>query len=258
MAAIRGRRQALENDRRLQQFIIRKVRPTGKKLGSGAYGSVEEIEIDGTIYAGKRIHEILLEQGNADVQHLVEKYVEECHLMSHLRHPHIVQFIGLCFLPDSSLPVLIMELLHTSLDDLLENTPNTPLALKRSMLADVSRGLVYLHNRNPPIIHMDLSAKNVLLNSAMVAKISDMGNSRIVAMQPDQLAGTLSSIPGTMVYMPPEAFDRASRYGPSLDSFSFGHLALYTMTQVWCYAMYMIPIVLTLSNLYCYSENVCY
>ena len=78
----------------------------------------------------------------------------------------------------------------------------------------------------------DLSAKNVLLNSAMVAKISDLGNARIVNLQPGQLAQTLSRLPGTLVYMPPEAFHSTSHYGPRLDIFACGHLALFTITQV--------------------------
>ena len=35
-----------------------------------------------------------------------------------------------------------------------------------------------------------------------------------------------------MVYMPPEALDETAQYGPSLDIFSFGHLTLFTLTQV--------------------------
>ena len=233
MAANRAIRQALEKDPRILQFLLRNVKATGKKLGKGSFGSVEELDIDGALCAGKRIYEALLEEGTAGVQNLVQRYVEECQLLSNLRHPHIVQFVGLCFFPDSSLPLLIMELLLTSLDDLLGNTPDIPLAIKRSILADVAKGLAYLHNRNPPIVHRDLSAKNVLLNSAMIAKISDMGNSRIVLLQPGQLARTLSRIPGTQAYMPPEAFDSTSRYGPRLDVFSFGVLALFTLTQVW-------------------------
>ncbi len=66
----------------------------------------------------------------------------------------------------------------------------------------------------------------------MVAKISDLGNSSIVDIQPGQLARTLSHVPGTPVYMPPEAFDNHSRYGPRLDLFFFRHLALYTLIQV--------------------------
>ena len=234
-----ARRQALRNDPQLQRYVIPNVQPTGRQLGVGSYGSVEELEIISLICAGKRIHESLIEAGNVGVQRIVRKYVEECQLMSDLRHPHVVQFMGVCFLPDSSLPVLVMERLLMSLDNLLENTPDIPLAVKRSMLADVSKGLVYLHNRSSPIIHRDLSAKNILLNSAMVAKISDLGNSRIVDFQPGQLMKTLSRIPGTPVYMPPEALyslpgyeaDK-SQYGTKIDIFSFGHLSLFTITQV--------------------------
>ena len=119
-----------------------------------------------------------------------------------------------------------------SLDDLLETVPNIPLTLKCSVLEDVAKGLLYLHKHNPQIVHRDLTAKNVLLTSSLVAKITDFGNSRIVNLHPGQLARTLSQLPGTLVYMPPEALTATSRYGPSLDVFSFGHLALFTLTQV--------------------------
>jgi serine/threonine protein kinase len=130
-----------------------------------------------------------------------------------------------------------MEKLDSSLDDLLETVPNIPLVLKHSMLEDVANGLLYLHSHNEKIIHRDLTAKNVLLTSLLVAKITDFGNSRIVNLQPDQLARTLSRLPGTLVYMPPEALSASSKYGPSLDVFSFGHLALFTLTQVYSYKL---------------------
>ena len=44
-----------------------------------------------------------------------------------------------------------------------------------------------------------------------------MGNSRITDMRPGQMARTLSALPGTLVYMPPEALDDRHRYGPALD-----------------------------------------
>lgn len=152
--------------------------------------------------------------------------------MAEMQHLHIVQFKGICYLEDSTLPVLVMERLERSLDDLLEASPGLALPLKQSLLADVARGLVYLHTRNPPIVHRDLSARNVLLTSSLVAKISDLGNARLVNLQPGQLARTLTHLPGTTVYMAPEAFDEGSRYGPQLDIFSFGHLTLFTLTQV--------------------------
>ena len=153
-------------------------------------------------------------------------------VMTELRHPNIVQFLGLCFLEGSALPVLVMERLDRSLDDLLETSPGLPLPLKQLLLTDVARGLLYLHTHDPPVVHRDLSTRNVLLTSSLVAKISDLANARIVNLQPGQLARTLTRVPGTHVYMPPESFDQRSRYGPRLDIFSFGHLALFTLTQV--------------------------
>ena len=50
--------------------------------------------------------------------------------MAEMRHPHVVQFLGLCYLEGSTLPVLVMEqlALDTSLDDLLKTSPGLPLA----------------------------------------------------------------------------------------------------------------------------------
>ena len=84
------------------------------------------------------LHVSLLDPGNVGVQEIASKYVQECQLMSDLHHPNITLFLGVCFLPNCQLPVLVMERLEGSLDDLLETVPNIPLALKRSMLEDAS------------------------------------------------------------------------------------------------------------------------
>jgi len=145
-----------------------------------------------------------------------------------MRHPHIVQFLGLCYLEGSMLPVLVMERLDSSLDELLEGAPGLPLSLKRSLLADIVCGLLYLHTQHPPVVHRDLTSKNVLLTSSLVAKISDLGNARIMQGQ----VARITHMPGCMVYMPPEAFTEGCLYSLPLDIFSYGHLALFTLTQV--------------------------
>ena len=227
-------RQALQGAPQLRPFIIPNVRPTGRQLGGGSYGTVEELKMDGLVCAGKKLYDALIDPENQGAQRMVDKYYNECRLLSDLRHPHIVQFLGICFLPDSRLPVLVMEQLQGSLNELLENTADIPLSTKASILQDVARGLVYLHQRSPSVIHRDLSARNVLLNSAMTAKIADLGNSRIADIPPGQLAQTMTwGIPGTLVYMPPEVSDKEHKYGPSLDMFSFGHLSLFVAIQVF-------------------------
>lgn len=241
----------------LQDFVLPNVRFTGNKIGAGAYGSVEEVEIPGARCAAKKVFDPFLDPSEvpaAEIQRYVSKFVEECQLMSTLRHPHIVQFLGVCFLPDSRLPTvpaLVMELLLTSLHDLLDPEkgsqtkfrlptpkfkPYLPLGLKQSILQDVASGLSYLHNHTPVIIHRDLSARNILLSSAMVAKIADLGMARNV---PSLRAVTMSKAPGAFVYMPPEALETKSssedeaKYDATVDIFSLGVLAMFTISQTF-------------------------
>ena len=155
--------------------------------------------------------------------------------MSQLRHPHIVQFLGLTYLPGSQIPVLLMEKLQTSLDNLLETSPNIPLDVKVYFLTGVSQGVTYLHNQTPPIAHRDLTARNVLIDSGLTAKISDLGVARMVNIQPGELAATMTAHPGNTLYMPPEANEeeKVTRYNTAIDTFSFGVVSLFTLTQTF-------------------------
>ena len=58
--------------------MLHGVRSTGRQLGVGSYGSVEELEVNGLVCAGKRLHEALLEQDNAGVAEISRKYLLEC------------------------------------------------------------------------------------------------------------------------------------------------------------------------------------
>ena len=223
----------------LRPFLLANVRLTGTTIGAGAYGSVEEVEIPGAKCAAKKIHEIFQDRRQIPeelIQKASREFVQECQLMSTLRHPHIVQFLGVCFLPGSRLPALVMERLLTSLHEILdpepppETKPYIPVALKRSVLHDVARGLSFLHSHSPPIIHRDLSARNVLLNSAMLAKIADLGVARIA---PSLRAATMTKAPGASIYMPPEALEDESRYDVTIDIFSLGVLAIFTLSQTF-------------------------
>ena len=62
----------------LQRFVLTDVRPTGKQLGAGSYGSVEELEVNGLVCAGKRLHDALLDRENAGVANIERRYLEEC------------------------------------------------------------------------------------------------------------------------------------------------------------------------------------
>ena len=54
----------------------------GRQLGVGSYGSVEELEMNGLVCAGKRLHETLLDHDNAGVADITRKYFLECQVTS--------------------------------------------------------------------------------------------------------------------------------------------------------------------------------
>ena len=191
--------------------------------------------------AAKTIYDFLREAKAAT------EFVRECQLMSTLRHPNIVQFLGVTFFPGSQLPALVMEQLLTSLHDLLAPETLPPsgavaplsffsMALKCSVLHNVACGLAYLHEQSPPVIHRDLSARNVLLDSEMVAKIADLGMARIMPRM--RTAATMTKGPGALIYMPPEVFAEKSRYNASIDVFSLGVVTIFTIGGVFpCYPL---------------------
>lgn len=220
---------SLQTARELQPYILKDVKRTGKKLGCGSFGCVEELIHAGARCAGKVIHDTLVESKELATQNIVRKFEIECRILSGLRHPSIVQFLGICIFKDCRVPVLVMECLEASLESLLDQGKTLSISIKTSVLLDVAKGLVYLHSHSPPVIHRDLTARNVLLTSTIQAKIADLGNARIIESQ--KLTKTLSTAPGTLVYMPPEAMAHPPQYDDKLDMFSFGHLALFVALQ---------------------------
>ena len=231
--------------------MLSNVRLTGTRIGAGAYGSVEEVTISGAACAAKRstTSSRTAPRSQRRKSKRRRQFVRECQLMSTLRHPHIVQFLGVCFFQGSRLPALVMERLLTSLHDLLDpetdpppppDTPKPffPLGLKCSILHNTASGLAYLHERSPPIIHRDLSARNVLVSSGMVTKIADLGVARIVPRM--RAAATMTKAPGAGIYMPPEALEakskeeqQKSKYDASVDIFSFGVVSIFTLSQTF-------------------------
>ena len=102
--------------------------------------------------------------------------------------------------------------------------------IKYSIVHDVSLGLCYLHNHDPPIVHRDLSPNNVLLTAHHVAKISDLGVAKVIKADSRK---TMTKAPGTVDFMPPEALDDTPEYGPPMDVFSFAGIILHTFNQQW-------------------------
>ena len=187
--------------------------------------------------AAKEIHSILIEAAytQAERRRLQDNFIRECDHCSKLNHPNIVRFIGIYHPPQQLFPVMIMELMDESLTTYAEK-PNISFKRRMSILHDVAEGLNYLHSRNPPVIHRDLSPNNILLKHLPllpVAKIADLGVAKVINVEDTASKQYLTKAPGTVHFMPPEALEDNPQYDTSLDVFSYGGITLYTVNGKW-------------------------
>ncbi len=178
------------------------------------------------IQIGYGKHEYVDEQQKCSA---AEKFRDECVYLSRMRHPNIVQFIGVHYGREERLS-LIMEFLPMSIKKCIERCNGErftiPTSSKFSILMDVSCGLVHMHGLN--VAHRDLSAQNILLTSDLRAKIADLGVSKVLTPL-EQSKRTKA--PGASDIMPPEALKEDCQYSFEIDIFSFGVLSLYSILQ---------------------------
>lgn len=205
----------------LQRLELKGVEETGEELGKGSYATVVEVLYRGLRCAARKTTESFRRERVGD---LLERFASECSLLSGLRHPHIVQFLGVYFERGSDVPALVMEYLPATLTNFLEHYGVFPDEISYSILRDVALGLTYLHGRSPPIVHGDLTANNVLLSWDMSAKIADVGVARMLNLPQGQASKS------ARVYLPPEALTPKPQHSRKVDCFSFGILMIHTFS----------------------------
>ena len=217
--------------------IISKI--LGQQLGRGAHGRVYTVKYAGTICAAKEIHSILIQSASAEERQKIHKrFVEECDLSGRMIHPNIVQFLGIYYPTEHSLPVMIMELMDCSLTDYLKNHSKIYFSAKISILHDISMGLSYLHTRDPPIVHRNISSDSILLkyteNEILpIAKIANLGMTQETETYSNKAKAQLTQLPGTPTFMPPEALNPLFKYSTSSDVFSLGCVVLHIFSHEW-------------------------
>ena len=156
-------------------------------------------------------------------------FKRECQLLERLDHPHVVDFRGAFYDETTDEPLLVMERMRENLREFLERNRNDLSQQKQlEVCLAIARGLRFLHTHTPPIVHRDLTDKNVMLGKDGLVKIGDLGQSRLKANNAEYFS---TAQPGAIPFMPPEAMQKESHYNEKLDIFSLSVLMLEIATQ---------------------------
>ncbi|KAG5022181.1 hypothetical protein JHK85_018523 [Glycine max] len=196
----------------------------GERIGLGSYGEVYHGEWHGTEIAVKRF----LDQDISGES--LEEFKTEVRIMKRLRHPNVVLFMGAVTRPPN-LSIVTEFLPRGSLYRLLHR-PNSQLDERRrlKMALDTARGMNYLHNCTPVVVHRDLKSPNLLVDKNWVVKVCDFGLSR---MKHSTFLSSRSTA-GTAEWMAPEVL-RNEPSNEKCDVYSFGVILweLSTLQQPW-------------------------
>ncbi|CAJ1957939.1 unnamed protein product [Cylindrotheca closterium] len=177
--------------------------------------SAYNMNVLGTASAGSSSHRGIVSKVfpwcDATTQRQTE-FKEEMRLLSRLRHPCITTVMGAVM--NGYEPMMVMEYMENgSLYDLLRNeTLYTGGEIILQIVRDVAQGLRFLHASRPPILHGDLKAKNILIDSRFRAKVGDFG----LALKNNR------GLSGTPFWLAPEYILRKTDYNSHCDIYSFG------------------------------------
>uniref|UniRef100_A0A7S0RF32 non-specific serine/threonine protein kinase n=1 Tax=Chlamydomonas leiostraca TaxID=1034604 RepID=A0A7S0RF32_9CHLO len=199
----------------------------GQRIGVGSYGEVFKGVWRGTEVAVKRF----LEQNLSPAT--VRDFRAEVSIMSRLRHPNVVLFMGAVVQP-SHLAIVtefvprgsLFRLLHRAHRARVEIDPRRRLA----MAQDIAKGMNYLHSCRPMIVHRDLKSPNLLVDRDWTVKVCDFGLSQVKS----ETYLTAKSHGGTPEWMAPEIL-RNERCDEKSDVFSYGVIVweLVTNSEPW-------------------------
>ena len=208
-----------------------------KTLGIGSYGKVCVAKCDNLLCAAKIIHETLHDPATEQLtprrlEHRLpmKRFEQECKFLNTIRHPSVIQYLGMYRDPDTGLLVLLMELMDESLTHFLETaTRSVPSHVQINICHDIALALSFLHANG--IIHRDLSSNNVLLIGNVRAKVTDFGMAKLGDLNRQNTSQhTFTTCPGTDVYMPPEAVQDQPTYTTKIDCFSFGVIIIQVLS----------------------------
>ncbi|KAF8727327.1 hypothetical protein HU200_018929 [Digitaria exilis] len=194
-------------------------------LGRGGFGKV----YDGFLEDGTQVAVKLRSQSSNQG---VKEFLSEAQILTRIHHKNLVSMIGYC--KDGQYMALVYEYMPegTLQEQIAGNGRNGKRLTWRQRLLialDSAQGLEYLRKGcNPPLIHRDVKATNILLNTKLVAKIADFGLSKAFNHDYEAHVST-NTLVGTPGYVDPE-YQATMHPTTKGDVYSFGVVLLELVT----------------------------
>ena len=147
----------------------------------------------------------------------IQKIKMEIEILKPLKHPNIINFIYCFFNEDKNEIVFITELFSGgSLSQHLNEFKHPRLRVVKLWCQEILKGLKYLHEHVPPIMHRDIKCENIFINkNTGEVKIGDLGLG--IILKDTEYANQFC---GTIEYCAPEVYQK--KYGVKCDIYSFG------------------------------------
>ncbi|XVE58649.1 hypothetical protein DITRI_Ditri04bG0185700 [Diplodiscus trichospermus] len=189
------------------------------KIGEGGFGSV---------YWGRTSKgvEIAVKRLKAMSAKAEMEFAVEVEILGRVRHRNLLGLRGFYAGGDERLIVydyMPQHSLTTHLHGQLAADCLLDWPRRMSIAIGSAEGLAYLHHEaNPHIIHRDIKASNVLLDTNFEAKVADFGFAKLI---PDGVTHLTTRVKGTLGYLAPE-YAMWGKVSESCDVYSFGILLL--------------------------------
>ncbi|XP_045820095.1 probable receptor-like protein kinase At2g42960 [Trifolium pratense] len=205
-------------------------------VGDGSFGMVYKAQLStGVFVAVKKL--------SPDAFQGFREFAAEMETLSKLFHRNIVKILG--YWASGPERLLVYEYIEKGNLDQWLHEPSSPTQPNDDVLSTdiirsplswetrvniirgVAHGLCYLHGLQKPIIHRDIKASNVLLDSEFQAHIADFGLARRMDKSHSHVS---TQVAGTIGYMPPEYRDGSNVANQKVDVYSFGVLMIETVS----------------------------
>ncbi len=189
-------------------------------LGKGGSGEVYLVTDPS---AGSSLSVKILDPEVAAADHAYEeRFVREAEFALRSRHPNIVAVYDCGRDPDTGLAYIVMDYCSGgTLRDRLERAKGgLPVPEACTIAADIAHALAYVQANG--LVHRDVKPENVLFSSDGIARLADLGASRVQDRSDSPRVTSARAVIGTPAYMAPEQMLDSRSASIQSDLYSLG------------------------------------